>query len=323
MLTRLDDYRATVVQSEDSLKKMRADQHVQRKAHDQKIDSAKAQLDKAQLDIKTTPVLGQMDAERLKLALEEAQANYKQVQSETKFFEAGLVAQLRSSELDLQQSRAELKRAESNADRMLLKAPIDGLVVMQTTFRGSEFAQIQQGDQLYPGQLFMQIVDTSSMVINAVVNQVDVEKMRIGAKASVRFDAYPDLQLTAHVYGIGAITKPGGQRANFVKEVPVMLKLDTIDPRVIPDLSVSADVVLDSEENAPAVIPAAAIFQDQPNTPAFVWVQNGVEWEKRNVELGLMNNVVVAIRSGLKPGEVVAVETPHASEPPKSGKSES
>ncbi len=85
----------------------------------------------------------------------------------------------------------ELRRAEANADRMLIKAPIDGLAVMQNTRRGTEFAQIQPGDQLFPGMMFMQIVDMSSMVINASVNQVDVDSLRLGQKAKVRFDAYP------------------------------------------------------------------------------------------------------------------------------------
>jgi len=311
MMNRLDDYRATVVQSEAGLKKLLADLDVQRNAHDQKAESAKADLEKAKLDIKTTPVLGVMDAERLKLALSEAQAAYDQVVAEQKFFEAGLVAQRRGSELDLQQSVGELKRAEANADRMVIKAPLDGLVVMQTAFRGSEFTQIQQGDQLFPGQLFMQVVDTSSMVVNALVNQVDVERMRIGAKATVHFDAYPDLTLSAHVFAIGAMTKPGGQRGNFVKEVPLLLKLDQSDPRVIPDLSVSADVVLDSEQSE-AVVPFSSVFQDQPGSAKYVWVQKGEEWEKRPVETGVVSNIAVAIRSGLRKGEVVALETPHA-----------
>ncbi len=41
--------------------------------------------------------------------------------------------------------------------------------------------------------MFMQIVDPSSMVINANINQVDSEALRIGMRASVRFDAYPGL----------------------------------------------------------------------------------------------------------------------------------
>ncbi len=317
MLTRLDDYLVSVGQTEASVIKLKAEMEVSRNTHDQAIASAKADFEKAKLDLKTTPVLGAIDAERVKLALEEADARYKQVLAEVKYFDIGQKAQFRNAELDLQQTKIELKRAQANADRMVMKAAIGGLTVMQSAIRGSEMAQIQEGDQLYPGQPFMQIVDTRSMVINAAVSQVDVERMRIGLKARVRFDAYPDLELPAHVYAIAAITKPGGSRANFVKEVAVRLKLDSIDPRVIPDLSVSVDVIVESEEQA-TVAPLAAIFTDANGKSPFVYVKTATGWDKRDVELGLSNYIAIAVKSGLKPGEVVAVEVPIA-EPPKQG----
>ena len=317
MLTRLDDYLVSVTQTEASVIKLKAEMEVARNTHDQSIASAKAGFEKAKLDLKTTPVLGAIDAERVKLALEEAEAQYKQVLAEVKYFDIGQKAQFRNAELDLKQAKIELKRAQANADRMLMKASIGGLTVMQSTFRGSEMAQIQEGDQLWPGQPFMQIVDTRSMVINATVSQVDVERMRVGLKARVRFDAYPELELPAHVYAIAAITKPGGMRANFVKEVPVRLKLDAIDPRVIPDLSVSIDVIIESQEQA-TVAPLAGIFTDANGKSPFVYVKTATGWDKRDVELGLSNYIAIAVKSGLKPGEVVALEVPLA-EPPKQG----
>ena len=39
-------------------------------------------------------------------------------------------------------------------------------------------------------------------------------------------------------------------------------------------------------------------------------------WEKREVELGLVSNTHAAIRGGVKPGEVVALEPPIAAPPP-------
>src|SRR5262249_49759782 len=152
---------------------------------------------KARLDLKTLPVLSDMDAERAKLALEEAETKYKNLVGEAKLVEASIRAQIRDDELDLEQSRIELKRAQLNADRMIVTAPIDGLAVMQQIPRGGELAQVQAGDQLWPGIMFMSVVDTRSMVVNASANQVDVQRLRIGAKAQVRFDAYPDLVLPA------------------------------------------------------------------------------------------------------------------------------
>jgi HlyD family secretion protein len=186
--------------------------------------------------------------------------------------------------------------------------------VMQNTFRGGEFGLIQQGDQVFPGQMFMQIVDQSSMVVSASVNQVDVQMMKLGQKARVRFDAFPGLELPGHVVMIGAITKTGGTRGAFKKDVAVRLKLDRMDPRVIPDLSVSADVILDETEAAAPVVPlealsAAGAGPEEGKGTVLVRTANG-NWERREVMLGLASYTQVAVKSGLKEGEVVALEPP-------------
>lgn len=313
MLTRLDDYRSSLIQSEASMQKMFAELEVTKKARQQNISNAKGQVDKSKLDLRTLPVLSAIDSERVKLSAEEAEARYKQLQSEIRYYDISDKAQVRSSELEFEQSKAELKRAEMNADRLVMKSPIDGMVVIQTLFRGSEMQQIQNGDQLFPGQFFMSIVDPTSMVINASVNQVDIDRLRIGAKARVRFDAYPDLVLPAHIYSLGGVPKAGGARTNYVKEIPLRLKLEKMDPRVIPDLSVSIDVILESEENA-VVVPLGGVFQDgdpASGTRPYVYVQSAKGgWERREVELGLRSFTHVVVRSGLKPKEVVALDRP-------------
>ena len=263
MLNRLDDYRDSVVQNEASHRRRLAELDVTRKARLQNILSVKGDVDRARLDLKTLPVRSAIESERFRLALEEAEARYKQVADEMKLVDISEKATLRIAEIELQQSKIELQRAESNVNRMIIKAPIEGLTVMQQTFRGAEFGTIQQGDQVSSGQPFMRIVDPRSMVIEAVVNQADVEVLRIGQQARVRFDAYPELELPARIFAIGAMTKSGGFRGSFIKEVPVRLKLEKLDPRVIPDLTVSADVILESSADEQAVIvPLQAVFRD-------------------------------------------------------------
>jgi HlyD family secretion protein len=310
MLLRLDDYKSSVLQHEASLRKLKADLEVQKANHDLDISKAKADLDKARLDMKTLPVLSEMDAERAKLALEEAEVRYKALVDEAKLVEESIRAQIRNEELDLDQSKIELARAQANADRMIIKAPINGLAVIQQIPRGGELQQVQAGDELRPGLRFLSIVDTTSMVVNATVNQVDVESLRLGAKARVRFDAYPDLILPARVYSIGALANSGGMRTTFVKEIPVGLKLEGDDPRVIPDLSVSADVIIESEPAESVIAPLAAVFRDSAAGAPYVFVHSGSGWTRREVELGLANNIAVSVRSGLRAREVVALERP-------------
>lgn len=313
MENRLDDFRAGVRQAEASMKRFQAELEVARKAHEHAIRVAKSELDKAEFDLKTVPVRSAIQAETLKLAAEEAEALHEQILKEAKHLVDSLRAQIRVAELTLAEAKVELQRVERDVDRMVVKAPIDGLVVMQTTFRGGEMGQIQVGDQVYPGQPFMRIVDPDSMIVSAGVNQVDGELLRIGSKARVRFDAYPDLEIPARVYSIGAITRAGGFRAEFVKEIPVSLKLERLDPRVIPDLSVSVDVVVDSVENA-VIVPRESVFRDRSEGSPYVFVRAGSTWQRREVELGRENHVAAAVRSGLRDGEVVALARPPAAQ---------
>jgi len=265
-------------------------------------------MEKAKLDLQTVEVVSDIDAEKLKLAAEETEAHYKQLLKEIPLLAASQKADLRGVELTRDQSKIELQKSISNADRMILKAPMDGIVVMQSIRRGMEYGQSKVGDTIYPGQGFMQIVDPSSMVMNATINQVDAELLRIGMKATVRLDAYPGMELPAHVFSIGAVPV-AGRRPNFMREIPIRLKLDKMDSRVVPDLSASAEVILQSEQQA-TLAPLASIFQDGPAAKPFVLVRSANGWQKREVELGLKNGVFVAVRSGLSKGDVVALEAP-------------
>lgn len=307
MLLRLDDYKASLTAYEASINKLKADLAVAMESHQQLLRAAKADYDKTVWDLKTIEVRSAIEAEKFRLAVEEAGARYKEVEGETKLLEESQRAQLRAVEIDRDQAKIELQRAQNNIDRMLMKAPIDGLVVMQTIYRGGDYGQVQPGDQLHHGMNFMSIVDPSSMVINAEINQVDGELIRIGQKAKLHIDAYPDLELPATVVAVGAMTVSSGWRANYVKEIPVRLKLDKMDPRVIPDLSGSADIVLASEENA-AIAPLGAVFHDSSQNRPFVFLQTPSGWQRREVDLGLANHVAVAVKSGLRKGDVVALE---------------
>ncbi len=306
-LQRLDDYKDTVVQLENTIKKMMANLAATKEAHDQTVRSAKADWDKAVLDLKTAPIRSQIDQEKYKLAVEEAQAKYKQLFAETALVDESQRAQIRSSELNRDQSKIELSRAEINVQRMTIKSPMDGIVVMGTIPRNGEFGQIREGDQIGAGQPFMSIVDPSSMVLNATVNQVDAERLRLGMKGAIRLDAYPEVELQGSLMGIGAMSKTSTFRASYVGEIPIRIKIEKTDPRLIPDLTGSAEIVLDTEVNA-LVAPRGAVFEE--NGGSFVFLQSPQGFSRKPVDLGLASFTAVAIHSGLQKGDVVALQRP-------------
>ena len=311
METRLDDFRASVEQDKSGFERDMVLLETQRKAHQLTIEEAKAALEKAQLDVKTIPVRSDIDAERLQLAAQEAQAKYDQLLREVKYVNLSADAQVSNAKLDIQTSALELQRAERNMDQMEVRAPIDGITVMETNFRGTNFSAIKEGDEVFPGQPFMKIVDPSKMRVEANVNQADAQRLRMGMKARIRFDAYPGLELPGTLIGIGAMAVSEDGRTQSVKQVPVFFQLDKMDTRALPDLSVSADVLVDSAPAA-VTVPREAVFYDAAREASYVYVKKGTRFERQYVETGLSNYLRVAIVNGLNSGEVVALELPPA-----------
>ncbi len=241
-LQRLDDYKDAVVQGEENLQSLNANLAAALEAEQQNVRSAKAQWDQAVLDLQSVPVLSQIDAEKIRLAVEEDQAAYNQLAKEVALVEESQRAQLRAAELNLSQVRIEFQRAQENVERMTVKAPIDGIVVMATIVRNGEFGQIREGDQVYAGQPVVTIVDPDSMVLNATINQVDAERLSLGMQAAVRLDAYPEVLLPGIIDGIGAMAVDSPMRGTFVGEIPVRIQIRGTDPHLIPDLSGSAEI---------------------------------------------------------------------------------
>jgi len=306
-LQRLDDYKDSAVQQENMVKKMLANLAAVKEAHDQSVRSAKADWDKAVLDLKTADVRSAIDAEKFKLTVEEDAAKYKQLVAEASLVDESQRAQIRSSQLNRDQSKIEVTRADANVKKMSVKAPMDGIVVMQSIVRNGEFGQIREGDQVAAGQPFVQIVDPTSMVLNATVNQVDAEKLRLGMKSVIHLDAYPDIELPGTLVGIGAMAKASTFRARYVGEIPIRVKLEKTDSRVIPDLTGSAEIILNSERNT-MIAPLSAVFAEEGGS--YIFVQGSEGWIKKKVELGLPSFTMVAVRSGLQKGDVVALQRP-------------
>jgi multidrug efflux pump subunit AcrA (membrane-fusion protein) len=180
-------------------------------------------------------------------------------------------------------------------------------VVLASVVRNNELGQVREGDEVRAGQPFMYIVDPNSMVLMASVNQVDTEKLRMGMKAKIRLDAYADIEVPGTLEGIGAMSKTSTFRAGYVGEIPVRVRLDKMDTRIIPDLTASAEVFLSTEENT-LVLPRSAVFDE--NGGKYVFLQSPEGWLRKPVETGVASYTEVAVHTGLKKGDVVALQRP-------------
>jgi multidrug efflux pump subunit AcrA (membrane-fusion protein) len=275
----------------------------------QDIRVAKANLEKAKLDLSASEVRTPVDAEILKLAAEEAEATYKEKLTDLPTQKISFAAELRILELTKERHVRHRDRHKIDIERFTIQAPIDGLAVLQSIWRGTEMGQIQTGDQIAPGQPFMKVVDTSGMQMEGVASQVESDEMRLGEPATITFDAFPGLKLKAKVSSLGAIATGGWWSNYYLRTVRVYLSILDRDNRVIPDLSTAASVAVDQTGNA-LLIPREAV--ETKDGKSFVRMKAGDRYETREVKLGMSDNIHVAVLEGLRAGDEVALDQPQA-----------
>jgi HlyD family secretion protein len=222
-----DSYQAQVEQQEASLVASRAS-----------ALQSKAQLLKTQDDLKRNEelyakkLISDAEIAAARLALEVAQANL-----------ASAEAQIRRTEGSLTQARDQLTKT-------MIYSPIDGKVSSLSTEVGERVA----GTGSYGGAEVMRVADLDRMEVRVNINENDIVNVKVGDKAKVAIDAFPNRKFVGEVKEIGSAAKITGQNTqdevtNFLVKIRILDK----DVPLRPGMSANADVETRTVENVVAV----------------------------------------------------------------------
>ena len=212
------------------------------KAKDQtELEQAETALNKAELEMKKLELLSRIDGEKAQETLDEAKATLAQLKETYVLKRKAAAAAIRVLEIQRDRTRETMMHAQTNAALMEVHSPIDGVVVYNTIWKEGTMGEVQEGDQVRPGVPFMQVVDPSIMEVHVQINQEDLAGLRVGEKARVHLDAYPDLAFKGELESID----PMGKRGDFsarVRNFSATFSIEGNDPRLMPDLSAAVDV---------------------------------------------------------------------------------
>ncbi len=152
---------------------------------------------------------------------------------------------------EVTERKAALEAAERNLSYTTVTAPMAGKVTARTVVAG---ALVQ------PGQALMAI-SHPHLWVTADFKETQLTGMRVGQRADIHVDAYPDLHLTGKVDSVQAATgarmslfPPENATGNFVKvvqRVPVKIVLDRQPPEnmaVVPGMSVEVTVHVNDQK---------------------------------------------------------------------------
>lgn len=149
----------------------------------------------------------------------------------------------------LLQARSDVTQLETAIARTRVRAPAEGTILTVWAKAGELAAPSAEA----PLALFG---DLTSMRVRAEVEERDVPKIRVGQRAVVRADAYPDKEFegivsqVAQALGAPRITSRGPRRPNDVEVLEVLVALDG-NPPLLTGMRV--DVFFRQEGDAAAV----------------------------------------------------------------------
>lgn len=240
----LRDYIDKQAQAEDQNGKVLQAQAAElaAKAKDEtELEQAESALNTAELNMKKVELLSRIDAEKAQEALDEAKATLAQLKQTFLLKRKAATASIRMLEIQRERTLETMAHAKANAALMQSRSPIDGIVVYTTVWKEGTMGEVQEGDQVRPGMSFMQVVDPSEMEVHVRVNQEDLAGLRVGQKARVHLDAYPDLSFSGKLESIDPMGKRGDYSAR-VRNFSALFSIEGNDPRLMPDLSAAVDV---------------------------------------------------------------------------------
>jgi HlyD family secretion protein len=172
-------------------------------------------------------------------------------------------AMLESAGHGVAQARAAVDEAEDQLSKTIFTAPMDGKV---TRLNVEEGETVIIGTMNNAGSLVLTISDLSVIEVVVQVDETEVSAISVGDSASIRIDAFTNREFSGSVTEIGnsAINPPGqqagGQQAAI--DFEVVLTLNANDAPLRPDLSATADVVVESREGVVAVPIIALTIRD-------------------------------------------------------------
>lgn len=192
---------------------------------------------------------------------------------------AVLTAQLASQQRQVELARAQLDNAKVQLDFVTIRAPFAGVVTNKSAQPGEIVSPLSAGGGFTRTGVGT-IVDMDSLEIEVDVSESSIQKIKAGQPAQIVLDAYPDVKMAGTVIAI----VPSADRGKAT--VPVRVRFDQRDPRVLPDMGVRVSFLAEaardatsssaSHPSAPAgalAVPARALIRDQGEP--HVWVLQG------------------------------------------------
>lgn len=276
--------------------------------------SAQGQLESAQAQLKSAKAQQEsaessLKSDQKKNKTTPGTVNHEGIDADKKQISAAK-ASVDSAEAAITSAQASIDSTSSNfgyqkeqAGKRNVVSIIDGTVNAVNIKNGDDLSKLSSGSSR---QVPIIIGDLGTMKAQVQVNEVDVANVSIGQKVMMKMDALNNFETTGVVEKMDSL----GTLTSGVVTYNVTIDFDSLDPRIKPEMSVSASIITAVKQNV-LTVPSSAVKTQGGTT--YVEVLNGAAPEQKTVTVGTSNSTDTEIVSGINVGDKVVTQTINAS----------
>jgi len=248
-----------------------------------KLDNAAANLDRAN-SLYTKGMISKQEMDSAKSTFDVAQADYESARANE--------LQGKMKDEEIKTARARVEQMESNLQlagvqlgRTYITAPYSGIITELF---------VEEGELLSIGTPVLEMADESTMEVDAVIDEVDVGKLRIGQDVKLTFDAFKEKQSLGKILEISPyITTTKEQN----RTVNIKVGITTGQDGILVGMSTDVEVITGRAKDV-LYLPTNAIIEKADGQFVFI-AEKGVAKEKK-IKTGLSNWDTSEVMEGLR-----------------------
>lgn len=277
------------------------------------VDQAEANLRQAELQDAATKL--DLDDDALELRrrnLERSQRLFEQgllprdqlEQRELEFKSATRAVErakrsIESSQARITQARASVDQARTQLLHTSIRAPFDAFVLRRQVEVGSGVSGVNQSAS--GGTVLMTLGDARESSLYARATAVDARRLKPGLPARVRLDSDATQPLAAVVLSVSTAGDVDTQ--SRLTTFPIVIALKAQPPGGWVNVPAQAEIILSATVDSIA-IPERCVRAD-PSGRSYVIVRQQTGDRMRIIDVGIVQNDRIQVRSGLEKGQTV------------------
>ncbi len=242
--------------------------------------------------------LSPAELDKARTVLDTTREELKAVQAQIQVSEA----QVRTALAAVKQRESLLRQAQVDLERTIIRAPVDGTVILRNVDAGQTVAASLQAPVL-----FTIAQDLRDMQVEAAIDEADVGRLRASMPASFAVDAFPRRSFTGEIRQI----RKSPQNVQNVVSYTVIISARNPDLALLPGMTANVRIVVEDRASALKVPNAALRWRpadadapdDSPKTRprerrSSVYVLDNGEPKAIAVQLGLNDGSSTEIVGG-------------------------